>query len=113
MTNVEFFILLGTVLAGVIWQRVDTMNTNARIDHMGSELHGRIDSMSSVLHGKIDGVGNELNGKIDSMGNVLHGKIDGSANSTNARIDRISDDLKQFYRTLGEHEARLDNLEKK
>jgi hypothetical protein len=54
----EFFILLGTVLAGVIWQRVDTMYTNGR-------------------------------------------------------IDRISDDLKQFYRTLGQHDSRLDGLEKK
>ncbi len=58
MTNMEFFILLGTVLAGVIWQRVDTMYTNGR-------------------------------------------------------IDRISDDLKQFYRTLGQHDSRLDGLEKK
>jgi hypothetical protein len=29
-----------------------------------------------------------------------------------SRIDRISDDLKQFYRTLGQHDARLDAMAK-
>jgi hypothetical protein len=58
MTNTQFFVLLISVLAGVIWQRVDY--------------------------------------------HVLAG-----------RIDRMSDDLKQFYRTLGQHDARLDGLEKK
>lgn len=51
MTDIQFFILLGTVLAGVIWQRVDIY-----------QLTGR--------------------------------------------IDRISDDMTQFYRTLGQHVAR-------
>jgi len=30
-----------------------------------------------------------------------------------SRIDRIGDDLKQFHRTLGQHDARLDSIEKK
>ena len=29
-----------------------------------------------------------------------------------ARLDRIEADLREFYRTLGQHDARLDNLEK-
>jgi len=58
MTQAQFFILLGTVLAGVIWQRVD-------------------------IH--------QLSG----------------------RIDRMNDDMKQFYRTLGHHDGRLDSLEKR
>ena len=64
----QFFILLGTVLAGVIWQRVDIYQLSGRLDRMQSEM--------------------------------------------NARIDRIGDDMKQFYRTLGQHDARLDSMEK-
>jgi hypothetical protein len=30
-----------------------------------------------------------------------------------ARLDRIKADLREFYRTLGQHDARLDNLEKR
>ncbi len=55
MSNTQFFILPGTVLAGVVWQRVDAV-----------QLSGR--------------------------------------------IGRISDDLKQFYRTLGKHEAEIEHL---
>jgi hypothetical protein len=68
MTQAQFFILLGTVLAGVIWQRVDIHQLSGRLDRMQSEM--------------------------------------------NARIDRMSDDMKQFYRTLGQHDARLDSMEK-
>lgn len=57
MNNVQFFILLGTVLAGVIWQRVDYF-----------QLTGR--------------------------------------------IDRIGDDMRQFYRTLGQHDEAIDTLKK-
>lgn len=28
------------------------------------------------------------------------------------RIDRIEADLREFYRTLGQHDSRLDNLER-
>jgi hypothetical protein len=58
MTEAQFLVLLGTVLAGVIWQRVDT---------------------------------HQLSG----------------------RIDRLSDDMRQFYRTLGQHDAKIENLEKR
>jgi hypothetical protein len=30
-----------------------------------------------------------------------------------ARLDRIEADLREFYRVLGQHQARLDNLEKR
>lgn len=32
---------------------------------------------------------------------------------TDARLDRVQADLAQFYRTLGQHDAKLDALEKK
>jgi septal ring factor EnvC (AmiA/AmiB activator) len=30
-----------------------------------------------------------------------------------AWLDRIEADLREFYRTLGQHDARLDNMEKR
>jgi hypothetical protein len=38
MNNLQFFILLGTVLAGVIWQRVDYHQLSGRIDRMSDDL---------------------------------------------------------------------------
>ena len=38
MTNTQFFILLGTVLAGVIWRRVDAVQFSGRIDRIGDDL---------------------------------------------------------------------------
>ena len=38
MTNVEFFVLLGTVLAGVIWQRTDYHQLSGRIDRISDDL---------------------------------------------------------------------------
>lgn len=38
MTNIEFFVLLGTVLAGVIWQRVDSHQLAGRIDRISDDM---------------------------------------------------------------------------
>jgi hypothetical protein len=34
-------------------------------------------------------------------------------NGLDARLDRMQADLSQFYQTLGRHEAKIENLEKK
>jgi len=44
---------------------------------------------------------NRLDAKIDSLRHHIEGKIDG-----------LRSDMREFYRTLGQHEARLENLEK-
>ncbi len=43
----------------------------------------------------------------------LGGKIDRIQSDLAGRIDRMQSDLAQFYRTLGQHDARIDNLEKR
>ncbi|MGH9606908.1 MAG: hypothetical protein ACRD3N_14555 [Terracidiphilus sp.] len=43
---------------------------------------------------------------MDQRMEVRLGRIEG-------RLDRIEADLRGFYRTLGQHDARLDNLEKR
>ena len=37
-SNIQFFVLLGTVLAGVIWQRVDIHQLSGRIDRMNDDM---------------------------------------------------------------------------
>jgi hypothetical protein len=40
-------------------------------------------------------------------------RLEGRVDRIEARLDRIKADLREFYRTLGQHDARLDNLEKR
>jgi hypothetical protein len=42
----------------------------------------------------------------------LESSLGGRMDRLEARLDRIEADLREFYRTLGQHDARLDNLEK-
>jgi len=43
----------------------------------------------------------------------LESSLGGRMDRLEARLDRIEADLREFYRTLGQHDARLDNLEKR
>ena len=43
----------------------------------------------------------------------LEKRMDARMGRIEARLDRLEADLREFYRTLGQHEARLDNLEKR
>jgi hypothetical protein len=41
------------------------------------------------------------------------GRIEARLDHIESRLDRIEADLREFYRTLGQHDARLDNLERR
>ena len=43
----------------------------------------------------------------------LESQVGSRMDRLEARLDRIKADLREFYRTLGQHDARLDNLEKR
>jgi len=43
----------------------------------------------------------------------LESSLGGRMDRLEARLDRIEADLREFYRTLGQHDARLDNMEKR
>jgi len=43
----------------------------------------------------------------------LESSLGGRMDRLEARLDRIEADLREFFRTLGQHDARLDNLEKR
>ncbi len=49
------------------------------------------------------------------LGTVLAGVVCKRVDAVqlSGRIDRIRDDLKQFYRTLGKHEAEIEHLKAK
>jgi hypothetical protein len=54
-------------------------------------------------------VGMYLNQRsFDRLENGLGGRMD----RLETRMDRLEADLREFYRTLGQHDARLDSLEK-
>ena len=40
-------------------------------------------------------------------------RLDSRMDRIEARLDRIEADLREFYPSLGQHDARLDNLEKR
>lgn len=58
---------------------------------------------------KLDERINKLDGRIDK----LEAKMDARFVHMEVRIDRIQADLAQFYRILGEHGARIGNIEKR
>lgn len=45
LIDIQFYTLLGTVLAGIILQRIDRTDINGRLDRIGDELNRQIDSM--------------------------------------------------------------------
>jgi len=57
------------------------------------------------LEKRIDGVDK----RIDS----LEQRIDSRFNRVESRLDRIEADLREFFRTVGQHEIRMDALEKR
>lgn len=53
-----------------------------------------------------------LESKIDSKIDGPDGKIDGLRADLTSQINELRSDIKEFYRTLGQHDARLDALER-
>ncbi len=53
------------------------------------------------------------NSKLDKLESRLDTRINSLESRVNAGFDRMQADMAQFYRILGQHDSRLDNLEKK
>ena len=51
--------------------------------------------------------------KLEKRTDTLEQRIDQRFNRVESRLDRIEADLREFYRTIGQHETRLDTLEKR
>jgi len=47
----------------------------------------------------------------DRLETGFNARIDRLESRLESRLDRIESDLREFYRTLGQHDSRLDNLE--
>jgi hypothetical protein len=78
------------ILAGIFFNnsRFDRLET--RVDRVQSELNAKIEMVQSSLTTRIEKVQSDLTG----------------------RMDRMQADLGNFYGILGEHKAKIDNLEK-
>jgi uncharacterized membrane-anchored protein YhcB (DUF1043 family) len=51
--------------------------------------------------------------KLEKRTDTLEQRIDQRFNRVESRLDRIAADLREFYRTIGQHETRMDALEKR
>jgi hypothetical protein len=51
----------------------------------------------------------ELKGELQSFRSEVLGRF----SAVDGRLDRMQSDLSMFYKTLGEHGARIENIEKK
>ncbi len=83
--------VLIAVLAGILFN-------NSKLDKLESRLDARI---------------NSLEGRLDARITSLDTRINSLESRVNAGFDRMQADMAQFYRILGQHDSRLDNLEKK
>ncbi len=68
IANVEFFFLLGTVLARAIWQRMDYHQLPGRIDTLNEDLTGCIDRSNSELSTRIDRISDDLRQFLRELG---------------------------------------------
>src|SRR5277367_4315655 len=89
------------ILAGIFFN-------NSRFDR----LETRIDKVQSDLNSKIETVQSDLNSKIERVQSGLTARIEKVQSDLTVRIDRMQADLGNFYGILGEHKARIENLEK-
>lgn len=51
--------------------------------------------------------------KLEKRTDALEQRIDQRFDRVESRLDRIEADLREFYRTIGQHDSRLDALEKR
>jgi hypothetical protein len=56
---------------------------------------------------------NKLEARMDGRVNGLEGRIERLQSDLTARLDPMQSDLSMLYKTLGEHGARIDIIEKK
>jgi len=79
-----FVVAILLILAGILFSRQDVKELRLEVSSLRSELHSELGRVQADLR-------SELGGK----------------------IDRLQADLAQFYRTLGQHDVRIENLEKR
>jgi hypothetical protein len=78
------------ILMGILLNRQDYARLDAKIDRLDLKLDGKTDALRGDLTSKIDALRGDLTGQINGL----------------------RDDIKEFYRTLGQHDVRLDALER-
>ncbi len=89
------------ILAGIFFN-------NSRFDR----LDARIDKVQSELNLKIERVQSDLTARIEKVQSDLTARIEKVQSDLTARMDRMQADLGNFYGILGEHKAKIENLEK-
>jgi len=94
-----------SVLGGILLNRNDV-----------GRLDTRINSMQTQMVADFAAVRGEMNRMREEIGTVrddLRGEIGAVRDDLRREIGAVRDEQREFYRTLGQHEIRFDNLEKK
>ena len=86
-----------SVLVGILLNRNDVSRLDGRI----TSLENRMASEIGSVRGEINAVRGEIN------------SVRGEIGKLRDEVRAIREDQREFYRSLGEHEVRLSNLERK
>ena len=98
-----------TVLVGILLNRNDAARLDTRITTETAALRAmlttEIASLRAMLTTETAALGSTLTGEVNSLRADIR--------EIRANLKLVRDDQREFYRSLGQHEIRLDNLEKK
>jgi hypothetical protein len=101
-----FVVAILLILAGILFSRQDVKELRLEVSSLRSELHSELGRVQADLHSELGRVQADLRSEIGRVQADLRSELGG-------KIDRVQADLAQFYRSLGQHDVRIENLEKR
>ena len=108
MNDLQLFIAAGlptiTVLVGILLNQRSLTGLENRFTEVGNRF--------TDVENRFTDVENRFTGLEQRMDRSEQ-RMDARMDRIEARLDRIEADLREFFRVLGMHEARLDNIEKR
>ncbi len=120
-----------TVLVGILLNRSDTNRLDARITTElaapRADLTADLNSLKSAVARDLNSLKSALANDLNPLKSTVAGDLNSLKSAVNADVRSLSsafieirediklirNDRREFYRTLGQHEVPLDNIEKK
>ena len=103
-TGTTLILMLFAIFLGIWLNRRD-------VNQLRADTKGEIAQLRADMNlGRADTKGEIAQLRADM--NLGFARVDSRFNAMDARIDRIHEDFGVFHHTLGQHDARLDALEK-
>jgi len=95
---IAFGTVLAAILAGILLNRSDTKELRDKLDALRSDMDNKFAGVNERFAGvneRFAGMSERFDDKFDSLRSEMHGEFE------------------RFYMTLGEHDAKIANLEKR